>query len=406
VGADLAVVRKAIGLESAVALENMFSELPVLISAADAARMQAVIDAVERVVALPGYRQTVLEAAPPIARQAQQARGVFLGFDFHIEGRGPQLIEINTNAGGAMMGAAIREAQRECCADVSEYLRHAPDARAIERAIFAMFEEEWRLARGGVPLRRVAIVDDDPRQQHLYPEFLMFQRLFQANGVQAVIADATELRLEGGRLLAAGEPVDLIYNRCTDFYLDEPAHAALAQAYLSGAAVITPHPQAHALYANKRNLVLLTDRDFLRGAGASVEDIDLLEQSIPATRVLQGCDQQWWADRKRWFFKPVNGFGSRGSYRGDKLTRRVFAELMRGEYVAQEFSPPGERRGVVGEAQATFKVDIRNYAYAGRVQQRLARLYQGQTTNFRTAGGGFAPVYVAAADSATICRCD
>jgi len=25
-----------------------------------------------------------------------------------------------------------------------------------------------------------------------------------------------------------------------------------------------------------------------------------------------------------------------------------------------------------------------------------ARLYQGQTTNFRTAGGGFAPVYVTA----------
>jgi hypothetical protein len=39
-------------------------------------------------------------------------------------------------------------------------------------------------------------------------------------------------------------------------------------------------------------------------------------------------------------------------------------------------------------------VDVRNYVYAGRVQQRIARLYQGQTTNFRTRGGGFAPVYV------------
>jgi hypothetical protein len=28
------------------------------------------------------------------------------------------------------------------------------------------------------------------------------------------------------------------------------------------------------------------------------------------------------------------------------------------------------------------------------MQLVVARLYQGQTTNFRTAGGGFAPVYV------------
>jgi hypothetical protein len=110
--------------------------------------------------------------------------------------------------------------------------------------------------------------------------------------------------------------------------------------------------------------------------------------------VLEGADESWWADRKRWFFKPMEGFGSRGSYRGDKLTRRVFGELMRGRYVAQEFSPPGERRGRVdGDTQA-FKVDVRNYVYDGRVQQRIARLYQGQTTNFRTRGGGFAPVYI------------
>ncbi len=39
-----------------------------------------------------------------------------------------------------------------------------------------------------------------------------------------------------------------------------------------------------------------------------------------------------------------------------------------------------------------LKVDLRNYVYRGRVQLIAARLYQGQTTNFRTPGGGFAPV--------------
>jgi hypothetical protein len=39
-----------------------------------------------------------------------------------------------------------------------------------------------------------------------------------------------------------------------------------------------------------------------------------------------------------------------------------------------------------------LKVDVRNYAYGGEVKMVAARLYEGQTTNFRTAGGGFAPV--------------
>ena len=40
-----------------------------------------------------------------------------------------------------------------------------------------------------------------------------------------------------------------------------------------------------------------------------------------------------------------------------------------------------------------MKADFRCYVYAGRIQCVAARLYQGQTTNFRTPGGGFAPVF-------------
>jgi hypothetical protein len=40
-----------------------------------------------------------------------------------------------------------------------------------------------------------------------------------------------------------------------------------------------------------------------------------------------------------------------------------------------------------------MKFDLRNYVYDGAVQWVAARVYQGQTTNFRTPGGGFAPVF-------------
>ena len=39
-----------------------------------------------------------------------------------------------------------------------------------------------------------------------------------------------------------------------------------------------------------------------------------------------------------------------------------------------------------------LKSDVRCYVYDGQVQLIAARLYQGQTTNFRTANGGFAQV--------------
>jgi hypothetical protein len=43
-------------------------------------------------------------------------------------------------------------------------------------------------------------------------------------------------------------------------------------------------------------------------------------------------------------------------------------------------------------------VDLRCYAYQGQALLFAARLYQGQTTNFRTPGGGFAPVLTLAQD--------
>jgi hypothetical protein len=100
-----------------------------------------------------------------------------------------------------------------------------------------------------------------------------------------------------------------------------------------------------------------------------------------------------WAERKRLFFKPAGGYGSKAVYRGDKLTRRVWEEILEGDYVAQELVLPGERQVQVEAESTTLKYDVRCFVYAGKIQLLAARLYQGQVTNFRTPGGGFAPVF-------------
>ena len=135
---------------------------------------------------------------------------------------------------------------------------------------------------------------------------------------------------------------------------------------------------------------------------------EVLVESVPRTEVVDAADaDRLWQARRGLFFKPVAGYGSRAAYRGDKLTRRVWQEIVDGEYVAQALVAPGERRVATDDGSTVLKFDLRAYAYDGAVQWLAARLYQGQTTNFRTPGGGFAPVYgLPAAASATACACD
>jgi hypothetical protein len=380
---------------------HLFADAPVFVGAADVERMRQVVAAVEEVVALPAYRDAVLAQAPALARARQPAAGVFTGFDFHVGAAGPKLIEINTNAGGAFLNVAAHAAQRACCpADPATGAR--PDAAKLEGTIYSMFADEWRRARGDRPLGSVALVDEAPATQFLYPEFLLAQQMFEARGIAAHIADPAQLAVAGDRLLLGGMPIDLVYNRLTDFYLEDPRNAAVREACAHGLAVVTPHPHAHALYADKRNLVLLGDAGALRAFGASPGAREALGRGVPETRLVQGDADGWWRDRKDWFFKPRHGFGSRGAYRGDKLTRRVLGEIMAGGgYVAQRVVSPGERVRTAAGVRESFKVDVRCYTYRGRIQLMAARLYRGQTTNFRTAGGGFAPVRVVMSDTCT-----
>ena len=378
---------------------HLFADSLVFVSVAHVRAMAATIAAIEQVVALPAFQERVLAHAPEIARHESGARGVFLGYDFHVGEAGPQLIEINTNAGGGMLNAVLERAQQRCCEDTAAFLPGQLGGETPEHLFLEMFRAEWRTARhpSGRPLRSVAIVDDDPAMQYLLPEFVLFQRLFEHHGIHAVICDPGELKLREGKLWHGDTHLDLVYNRLTDFALEASVHAVLREAYRTDAVVLTPHPRAHALYADKRNLVTLCDEKLLAGWGVDAAARKVLASGIPRTELVDASRAEgYWARRRRLFFKPAAGYGSKAAYRGDKLTRRVFDEILASanssEYVAQALVPPSARRLAVEGVAVELKLDLRNYVYAGRVQLIAARLYQGQTTNFRTPGGGFAPV--------------
>ena len=382
----------------------LFSARPVFVSQSQIQRMADVVAAVEEVVAMPSYRQYVLADAPAIARHDPGgAKGVFFGYDFHVSEDDIGLIEINTNAGGAMLNAVMARAHQACCVD-EQLAGISESAGVFESRIVDMFRTEWQLSGRQGPLRTVAIVDVAPREQYLYPEFLLFQSLFERHGLQAVIADPSVLKLRDGNLWHGETPIDLVYNRLTDFTLEATENEVLRAAYLAHAVVLTPHPQAHALYADKSNLALLSNAKQLQTLGVPERLQEILLDNTLATEVVEaGNADRLWESRRKLFFKPTSGYGSRAAYRGDKMTKRVWQEVLVGSYVAQALMTPGDRITGSKDQPTLLKFDLRSYTYDGHVQWTAARVYQGQTTNFRTVDGGFAPVY-SLVDAMATCR--
>jgi hypothetical protein len=155
------------------------------------------------------------------------------------------------------------------------------------------------------------------------------------------VTDPSKLQLRDGVLysgaLPTDMPLDLVYNRLTDFDLSDPAHAALAQAYTEDVVAVTPHPRAHALRANKQHLVTLGQATALQALGVSAADQQTLLATVPACeRVSAGNASALWE------------------------------QIQQGDYIAQALVPPPLRAMQVGDAATELKFDLRAYTYAGR----------------------------------------
>ena len=372
---------------------NLFSATSVFLNSKQLADMAQLIRTIESVIKNSEYQKIALARSPEMAKINHGPHGVFMGYDFHMSDTGPKLIEINTNAGGGLLNLELAKAQLHCAKDATVHSEKR--LNGLDQEFFNMFIQEWKTQRPDQELKLIAIVDDAPEKQYLYPEFQLFEHLFAHYKIKAVIADPKEFIFHGGKLWFNDQSVDMVYNRLTDFYLEEENHHSLREAYERDSIVLTPSPYHHALYANKLNLVTLTDEDELDKFQLSTDIKAILLQGIPKTlMVTQKEGESLWLNKKNLFFKPIAGFGSKATYRGDKLTLKVWGEILKEKYVAQKIIPPSQRLVQIDQAMADLKIDIRAYVYQGEIQLLAARLYAGQTTNFRTLGGGFAPVFV------------
>ena len=92
-----------------------------------------------------------------------------------------------------------------------------------------------------------------------------------------------------------------------------------------------------AIYANKRNLTILSDAVALTSLAVPTDTERDLLAGIPHTVAVTPANADaMWAERCQFFFKPETGYGSKAAYRGDKLTQRVWGDILAADYDLQK----------------------------------------------------------------------
>lgn len=282
------------------------------------------------------------------------AYGAFmLGFDFHLTPSGPKLIEINTNAGGlSTLIALTNDAQAK---------------QKLTEQFLQAIKNEWLLFASEKPLRVIAIVDDDITTQPFFPEMQAFAKILCAAGYDAITCSPEELDQTKDGLALNGKKIDLIYNRLVDFRLTEARHKNIRDALLKGQVALTPHPAVYARCADKRRMV------------------GWQHPVVPETHLLAERSREVWQnDRKRWVFKPPTGAGSRGVYRGDKITIGKLASLPPETIVQATVTPSAAADG--------SKMDVRVYTSGTQIIGAVSRQYTGQVMEMSSEKSGFKAV--------------
>ncbi len=286
-----------------------------------------------------------------------------MSYDFHLSSENQlELIEINTNASFLALGLELYQFLK--LSEVSSNFN--------EKNIVDMFQVENRLA--SQKDLNLTIIDEHPERQRLYVEFLIYQSLLRKNNIPCEIADITEIE----KIKAS----TLIYNRYTDFYLQEPKSAEIKKLFNDSKINLSPNPYEYFLLADKERFI-----DW-----SAQTEVEKPLSLLPTYDLGVEDKEKIWSERKQLFFKPKNAFGGKQTYRGASISRKVFESVTNSNFIAQRISPPSEIIVPHNNEKVNFKYDLRCYAYQDQLQLVVARLYQGQTTNLRTEGGGFAAI--------------
>ena len=313
------------------------------------------------------YQKLISKNLPEIAKQESQQNSPLMAYDFHLQTDSVKMIEVNTNASAFLLAHLLYQSFSESFENSVEELKKA-------------FLTEWSLFNPHKKRPQIVLIDEEIEKQRMRFEFFMYQDFFKSMGWDLEILESKSLSIDEEAYLYTpeGKKIDFIYNRATDFYFDR--HPKLKKAYQEKTCLILPQPRDYALLSDKKRLLDWQDLPQLQ---------PIQKYLLKIKPFTEKTKEELWKDRKKYFFKIQQGYGGKLAYRGSSLSHNKKEELLNYESLAQEYCPPSTLTDSQG---AKWKIDLRAYAYKDQVQQLIARIYQGQLTNFKAKGSGFARV--------------
>jgi len=329
--------------------------------------------------------------------------------DAFLTPAGPRFIEINSDApAGFGYGDRMARLFRELPV-FREVERELPVAyQASDEGLVRAIGARWR-ASGGTGRPRIAIVDWAEVKTRADQEIL--REAFAARGFACVIADPREMDVAGGRLHAAGAPVDLVYRRAVLSELVQ--HESEVRTFL-GAYSHRLCPFVNSLRCrlseDKAFFAILTDEAFAHLL--SEDEQALVAAALPWTRRVaerrtrkdgQEIDLVPFVveNRERLVLKPTHEYGGRSVFLGsetapDEWEAAVITALEAPWVVQERVEIPEELFPVLDDGSLEFvslKVNANPFYVAGESVGAVTRASRSSVINV-SAGGGSVPTFV------------
>jgi uncharacterized circularly permuted ATP-grasp superfamily protein len=320
---------------------------------------------------------------------------------------GPRFIEVNSDA-PAGFGYGDR---------MAELFTQLPVFRAFARtrpvsyspSIPALVEAVLGAAPAATSTPTVAIADWAEVKTRADQQIL--QEAFTSRGARCLLTDPRSMELRGGRLIAGGQAVDVVYRRAvlSELVEREDEVRDFLAAYTRGSAVFVNTFRCR-LSEDKAFLALLTDEAF---ASLLTEDERaLVARTVPWTRKLE--DRRTTKDGRAFdllsfvreeraglVLKPAHGYGGRDVLVGDETFPAEWDEAVQAgagqRWVVQErVTIPEEPFPTVEGGSLRFedlKVNANPFYVAGGEAGAVTRASRRAVINV-SAGGGSVPTFV------------
>jgi uncharacterized circularly permuted ATP-grasp superfamily protein len=331
--------------------------------------------------------------------------------DAFVTPEGPRFIEINSDAPAGFgysdrMAGLFRELPvfRDFAGRVP--VAYVASDQGLMRAVI----RQWRPSPAA-SRPRIAIVDwADVKTR---PDQEILREAFVARGFDCVLADPREVDVAGGRLHAAGAPVDLVYRRAvlSELVGREPEVAVFLDAYRQGLCPMVNSFRCR-LSEDKAFFAILTDETFAHLM--SDEEKALISRVLPWTRrvaerntVKDGREIDLVPfiveERERLVLKPAHAYGGRSVFVGSETTPAdwdaAVQSALDAPWVVQERVVIPEEPFPVFDGDSgdlafvSLKVNANPFYVAGESVGAVTRASRSSVINV-SAGGGSVPTFV------------